>query len=196
MTNSSVSAPVSSLRILCFGDSLTAGYSQYGMLHFPYADHLKENMQTAFPSMKIHIDVEGMSGAQVRGQYLGRLSRACMKAEDQLYDWIIVMGGTNDLGWGGQPEEIYEALRRAILSMSHFQPPAFSADRLGRIRALLSVTAEKVWDLALDSGANVLALNVVECAASTGTIVQRRDRLNQLINLHRQDRWYVRMCLY
>ena len=64
--------------------------------------------------MKIHIDVEGMSGAQVRGQYLGRLSRACTRAKDQLYDWIIVMGGTNDLGWGGQPEDIYEALRMIL----------------------------------------------------------------------------------
>ena len=112
-------AQKSSLRILCFGDSLTAGYSRYGMLHFPYAVHLKEKLQAAFPSLEIHIDVEGMSGAQVRGQYLGRLNRALSKTQDQPYDWIIAMGGTNDLGWGGQPEEIYEALRMTIL------PPSF-----------------------------------------------------------------------
>ena len=97
------------------------------MLHFPYADHLKENMQTAFPPVKVHIDVEGMSGAQVRSEYLGRLSRACTKAGNQRYDWIIVMGGTNDLGWGGQPEEIFEALRMAIPSPSHLRRPVFSA---------------------------------------------------------------------
>ena len=84
----------SSVRILCFGDSLTAGSSRYGMLHFPYADVLKERLRSAFPAMEAHIDVEGMNGAQVRGQYLGRLSRACAKA-GQFYDWIIVMGGTS-----------------------------------------------------------------------------------------------------
>ena len=115
MTEGDDPAQQSLLRILCFGDSLTAGYSQFGMLHFPYAVHLKEKLQAAFPSLEIHIDVEGMSGAQVRGEYLGRLNRACSKVQDQPYDWIIAMGGTNDIGWGGQPEEIYEALRMTIL---------------------------------------------------------------------------------
>ena len=105
----------SAIKILCFGDSLTAGYSRYGLSHFPYAEHLKDKLQTAFPSMKVQIDVEGMSGAQVQGQYLGRLSRACLKAKDGFYDWIIVMGGTNDLGWGRKPEEIYEDLSRLDL---------------------------------------------------------------------------------
>lgn len=98
------------LRILCFGDSLTAGYSRYGLLHFPYADHLRNKLQAAFPATEIHTDVEGMSGAQVEDQYLGRLNRACGKAKHGLYDWIIVMGGTNDLGWGRKPEDVYEDL--------------------------------------------------------------------------------------
>ena len=54
---------------------------------------------------------------------------------------------------------------------------------------LLSTGIEKVWDLALDHSANVLALNVIECAASIGTIVERRNRLNELIGSHSQDRW-------
>jgi len=106
--------PTATLRILCFGDSLTAGYTQWGMHHYPYAAHLTDHLQTAFPSTLIHVDVEGMIGAQVGGQYTGRLNRACTKAKDAPYDWIIIMGGTNDLGWGGQPQEIYEALRRWI----------------------------------------------------------------------------------
>ena len=114
MDSSNPSSP-SEIKILCFGDSLTAGYSRYGLLHFPYAEHLKAKLQAAFPSMKIRIDVEGMSGAQVQGQYLGRLNRACLKAKDGVYDWIIVMGGTNDLGWGRKPEEIYVDLSRLDL---------------------------------------------------------------------------------
>ena len=114
MDSSNPSSP-SAIKILCFGDSLTAGYSRYGLLHFPYAEHLKQKLQAAFPSMKIQIDVEGMSGAQVQGQYLGRLNRACLKAKDGFYDWIIVMGGTNDLGWGRKPGEIYADLSRLDL---------------------------------------------------------------------------------
>lgn len=104
--------PTGSLNILCFGDSLTAGYSRYGTVHFPYAIHLKEVLQTAFPSTWLHIEVEGMSGAQVQGQYRGRLKRALEKAGDDPYDWVIIMGGTNDMGWGRQPEDIYGDLRK------------------------------------------------------------------------------------
>ena len=99
------------LKVLCFGDSLTAGYSMWGMHFHPYANHLERTLQGAFPSTSIKIAVEGMSGAQVRGQYTGRLNRACREAKNEPYDWIIILGGTNDLGWGGQPEEIFEALR-------------------------------------------------------------------------------------
>ncbi|KAL8819830.1 MAG: hypothetical protein Q9191_007648 [Dirinaria sp. TL-2023a] len=133
------------------------------MLHFPYAVHLNEPLQAAFPSTKVHVDVEGMSGAQVQGQFSGRLSRACAKAKSEPYDWIVVLGGTNDLGWGQQPEKIYDEL-------------------------------QKVWDIGLASGANVLALNVIEAAFTIGTIVQRRDALNTLIANHKQDRWFVRVA--
>ena len=54
---------------------------------------------------------------------------------------------------------------------------------------MLSTATEKVWDLALDHSVNVLALNVIECAASVGTIIERRNRLNALIGSHSQDRW-------
>lgn len=109
-TNPNPQSGPSSLKILCFGDSLTAGYIQWGTQHYPYAVHLRDQLQVVLPSTKIHIDIEGMSGAQVRGQYTGRLNRACTKAKAEPYHWIIIMGGTNDLGWRGQPEEIYETL--------------------------------------------------------------------------------------
>ena len=117
MASNRITAP-STLRILCFGDSLTAGYSQWGMQHYPYAAHLKGPLQAACSSTNIQIDIEGMSGAQVRGQYTWRLNTACKIARDKPYDWIIIMGGTNDLGWGGQAQEIYEALSRYLLSIA------------------------------------------------------------------------------
>lgn len=52
---------------------------------------------------------------------------------------------------------------------------------------------EKVWDIGLASGANILALNVIEAAFTDDTIVQRRDALNALIADHEQDRWWVKV---
>lgn len=50
-----------------------------------------------------------------------------------------------------------------------------------------SSTIEKVWQLALDTGANVLALNVIETAASGTGMVQKRNLLNDLIVHHEDD---------
>lgn len=100
-----------SLRILCFGDSLTAGYTSYGWEFYPYADHLRAGLQQMLSTSDIDVDVDGFSGDQVRGSYLPRIKRKCANTRNP-YDWIIVMGGTNDLGWGQSPETIYEGLRK------------------------------------------------------------------------------------
>lgn len=47
----------------------------------------------------------------------------------------------------------------------------------------------EVWNIASATGANVLALNVIEAAATVGTIIQKRDALNALIMDHKQERW-------
>ena len=118
-----------SLRILCFGDSLTAGYTSYGWEFYPYADHLRTGLQHILSTSDIHVDVAGLSGDQVRGSYLPRIKRACAIAGTP-YDWIIVMGGTNDLGWGQSPENIYEGLRKLSLPLlflpSHKGTPSLS----------------------------------------------------------------------
>ena len=107
-----------SLRILCFGDSLTAGYTSYGREFHPYADHLRTGLQHMLSTSDIHVDVAGLSGDQVRGGYLRRIKWACADAGTP-YDWIIVMGGTNDLAWGQSPDTIYEGLRKLSLPLSY-----------------------------------------------------------------------------
>ena len=107
-----------SLRILCFGDSLTAGYTNSGYSHYPYADNLRVNLQHKLSTPDIEVEVAGFSGDQVRGLYLTRIKAKCPVTKERRYDWVIVMGGTNDLAWGERPEKIYEGLSKSFLYFS------------------------------------------------------------------------------
>jgi lysophospholipase L1-like esterase len=105
------------LKILCFGDSLTAGYTMWGTEHYPYADILHVHLKRLLPSTNIVIDVAGLSGDQVvppRGNFINRMESRIKKAAGAAvpYDWVIVLGGTNDLGWSREPEDIYHALSK------------------------------------------------------------------------------------
>ncbi|EAW08776.1 SGNH/GDSL hydrolase family protein [Aspergillus clavatus NRRL 1] len=99
------------LSILCFGNSLTAGYYHYGLEYHPYAGKLKEKLQAAFPSTKFTVDVEGLPGDRVISPGGAFLPRMQTKFSKYNYDWVIVLGGTNDLGYGFQPDTIYPALQ-------------------------------------------------------------------------------------
>ena len=48
-----------------------------------------------------------------------------------------------------------------------------------------------VWKVALDTGANVLALTVTEAAASSERMDQKRTILNSFIKHHQHERLYV-----
>ncbi|KAI0969943.1 GDSL-like Lipase/Acylhydrolase [Xylaria arbuscula] len=96
------------LRILCFGDSLTAGYP----VGNPYAGRLAEVIEAAFPGREVECEVEGMPGDLVTsGMYIPRMQASWDQAEHP-FDWTIVLGGTNDLGWSRPADRIIEALKR------------------------------------------------------------------------------------
>ncbi|KAI1430127.1 GDSL-like Lipase/Acylhydrolase [Xylaria sp. FL1777] len=96
------------LRILCFGDSLTYGYP----MGHSYALMLADKIQQAFPGRRVECEVEGLPGDLVTdGQYLPRMEASWALAQHP-YDWTIVLGGTNDLGWGKEAEHIIEGLKR------------------------------------------------------------------------------------
>ena len=100
------------LHILCFGDSLTAGFWHGGLEFHPYAIKLKEELQKAFPDTEIIVDVDGVSGDFVSsppGRFLRRIQSKRIYIElsitdwcdDRLtcagmsqYDWVIILGGT------------------------------------------------------------------------------------------------------
>ncbi|KAL8679583.1 MAG: hypothetical protein Q9186_004140 [Xanthomendoza sp. 1 TL-2023] len=102
---------IKSLRILCFGDSLTAGFSSYGYFHYPYAAQIRKELKKALPATDVSVVTSGLSGDRViAGQFLQRMRGMCAADEHPPYDWIIVLGGTNDLGWSERPDKVYEAV--------------------------------------------------------------------------------------
>lgn len=67
------------LRILCFGDSLTEGYTRSGTLFHPYAESLNAYLKKAFPTTELHVDIEGLSGDRVcpPGLFMPRMEAKC-----------------------------------------------------------------------------------------------------------------------
>lgn len=153
--------PKRSLRILCFGDSLTSGYSQLGSITHPYSQSLTRVLSTAFPRLNVEAHTDGLPGdLVVSGRFLHRIEpKFLTKGGGTPYDWTIILGGTNDLAYQYTTEEIYKALRDC-------------------------------WDVALSKGGRVLACTIPE-AGIRGKAGQqakaRRDELNGLIRSHRQE---------
>ncbi|KAJ5573524.1 SGNH hydrolase [Penicillium hispanicum] len=99
------------LSILCFGNSLTAGFYCYGLEYHPYAGKMKESILAEFPTLQITTEVQGLPGDLVifpPGSFLSRIQAKCAKPR---YDWVIFLGGTNDIGYGHKPDRIYAALQ-------------------------------------------------------------------------------------
>ncbi len=65
------------LRILCFGDSLTAGYASWGAVHHPYNGKMEEMLSMAFPDLTIETEEDGVSGATVKSGFQTRMNAQC-----------------------------------------------------------------------------------------------------------------------
>jgi lysophospholipase L1-like esterase len=65
------------LRILCFGDSLTAGYASWGAIHHPYNERMEQMLSMAFPDRKIETVEDGLSGATVKHGFQTRMNAQC-----------------------------------------------------------------------------------------------------------------------
>ncbi|KAK4692416.1 hypothetical protein P7C71_g4787, partial [Lecanoromycetidae sp. Uapishka_2] len=99
------------IHVLCFGASITAGWSSYGQHFYPYATRLSARLADELPTSHFGIDVDGSPGDTVlHGQYVRRLTKALSNANLH-YDWVIIQAGGNDLGWNRSPEEIFQALK-------------------------------------------------------------------------------------
>ena len=105
--------------ILCFGDSLTAGYQTPSPMHpdaehTPYGRVLQERLGN-----RARVEISGICG-EVTGEMLLRFRTAVLDRRPQT---VIILGGTNDLGWNADPTEImrnlvkmYELARAASIT--------------------------------------------------------------------------------
>ena len=116
-TASSTSATLRLHRILCYGDSLTAGTS--GMNLYPYAQFLEQGLKKARPDMESNFVVRHRGMPGWTAQYMldealndpktGLLS-AIQSVKDPPLSLVIILAGTNDLGYGMSEEEITESV--------------------------------------------------------------------------------------
>lgn len=77
-----------SLNILCFGDSLTAGFILPEYVDHPYSRSLKSTLEQKLPQINITVNTQGQSGDMVispPGQFLSRLQKLCR------YCWLWSM---------------------------------------------------------------------------------------------------------
>lgn len=160
------------LNILCFGDSLTEGYSEYGTKMTPYGTTTLAYFTSRLgPLTKVHLCVEGKSGDLVTAGFSRRMERICRSSSSAgghgslhekatQWDWLVFLGGTNDLGYGRSVEAIWETI--------------------------FSVTS-----IPMARGAKVLLLTVPECSAKNSQLDRRRRELNEKIRGDDREGVYV-----
>ena len=97
---------MSSLRVLCCGDSLTEGYTfqENGQFH-PYSTRLRVLLEEHCKPESVVVDTAGVSGEMVVPTMSKRLDKL-LKQSSEPYDWVCILGGTNDLGTGASAEKL------------------------------------------------------------------------------------------
>jgi lysophospholipase L1-like esterase len=91
---------------MTFGDSLTVGYQSPTAEHpngtaTPYGRFLQQRLGGS-----AEILVRGVNG-ELTGEMAMRLGTDVLPLRP---DYVVILGGTNDLGWGAQPQEVMRNL--------------------------------------------------------------------------------------
>lgn len=128
-------------RVVCYGDSLTAGYCRKGMLFEPYGRTLMKELETnGVPSEILISGHSGKTAAEmvaalnssitdVVGLHGTGLARIL---DDAPSDLVIIMAGTNDMAEGTRPEIIMKDVaqlhaachKRGVPTIALVPPPA------------------------------------------------------------------------
>ena len=97
---------IASSHIVCFGDSLTAGFQSptadnpHG-IETPYGRFLQE-----LTGPTVRVSVSGICG-ELTGEMTKRFRLAVLAHQPT---HVVILGGTNDLGWNALPEDIMRNL--------------------------------------------------------------------------------------
>ena len=92
------------VRLLCFGDSLTSGFSITTVELHPYSTRLQECfdsynrtlLSASMPRPIFEVHNAGMPGEKAKDQMLPRLNQILQRAIVK-YSWVIILAGTNDM---------------------------------------------------------------------------------------------------
>ncbi len=130
------------ISIVTFGDSLTVGYqsptAENPFYHeTPYADFLKEKMGD-----RAEFIIKGISGELTEEMVL-RFEGDVVTFSP---DYVVILGGSNDIGWGIQPEKVMgnlllmynSALSSGIKPVSVTVPSILGFDSLIPVRQVLN----------------------------------------------------------
>ncbi|MBI3803467.1 MAG: hypothetical protein HY282_06860 [Nitrospirae bacterium] len=152
-------------KIVAFGDSLTVGYLS-PFESAPYALFLKPLL-----GPEVEIALAGVSG-ETTADMLRRFDRQVIRAAPR---YVIVLGGTNDIGWGIATDEIVQnllqmyqaALQAAIIPVACAIPSLLGADdfipprldlnrRIGQEAARLKIPFADLFTPTADAGGRLL----------------------------------------
>ncbi|GAX79903.1 hypothetical protein CEUSTIGMA_g7343.t1 [Chlamydomonas eustigma] len=111
------------VRILAFGDSLTEGMLDFRKLEpfYPYATVLQSLMKQLGDHVKVNHS--GVSGERVNHSMRLRLQTELQRASTQgiWYDWVILLGGINDIGYGADNITVFEGLLHMYKTIHRYE---------------------------------------------------------------------------
>ncbi|KAJ4290102.1 hypothetical protein N0V88_006608 [Collariella sp. IMI 366227] len=87
---------------------------------------MEQMLAMAYPELRFETVEDGMSGSTVKHGFQNRINAQFLRPykkkkkrgveeeeeEEERFDWAVVLGGTNDIGMGFPPEEIFESLKQ------------------------------------------------------------------------------------
>ena len=150
-------------KILCYGDSLTAGYCCKGLKFIPYSTSLKQTLSDEY-GLNVDIHHHGYSGWTAREMkrcideenvedFTGNNGPGLRTALQKNYDLLILMAGTNDLGFGESVENIFENIRYMM-------------------------------DVSLQRKISVLNIGIPDSSCKVSVVTKKRDSVNTLLKKH------------
>ncbi len=129
------------LQVVCFGDSLTLGYQSPSLDNVtgaatPYGEWLQQWM-----GPRGAVSIRGICGETTK-EMLGRYTHDVLHTGAHC---VIILGGTNDLGWGVGPDQILTnlSLLYAQALDKGIQPVAVTVPSIGRLSPSTPLDAQE-----------------------------------------------------